>query len=360
MGRKFNFNPGPTALPEPVLEKARDAVLDYNGIGLGVMEMSHRSPQFEEILANAQNSLRRLMEIPDDYHILFLQGGARTQFAMIPMNFLHTSGAYINTGTWANKAVDEAQLVGTTKVIASSKDAKFSHIPSNDSFSLNGDESYLHITSNNTIYGTQWHQWPETGDVPLIVDMSSDIASRKVDIKQFDMIYAGAQKNIGPAGVTLAIIKDEFAKKAKSDHLSHMFRYNTFIKANSLYNTPPVWSIFVVSLVLAWIEDIGGIEGISKINQQKADLLYHLFDSNPDFFTGTAKKESRSLMNITVRLPNEELEKELISNASNDGFIGIKGHRSVGGIRISNYNAVTLEAIEKLTAYLKDFAAKHS
>ncbi len=359
MGRKFNFNPGPAALPEPVLEKAKEAILDYKGIGIGVMEMSHRSAEFEEILSNAQASLRRILNIPDNYHILFLQGGARTQFAMIPMNFLHTSAAYVNTGTWSVKAIDEAKIVGETKVIASSQDENFSYIPKTDSFSLEGNESYLHLTSNNTIFGTQWRNWPDTGDVPLIVDMSSDIASRKIDIEQFDMIYAGAQKNIGPAGVTLVIIKDELAQKAKADHFSPMFRYETFIKANSLFNTPPVWSIYMVSLVLEWIEEIGGIEAVEKYNSQKATLLYDLFDSNPEFFKTTARKDSRSIMNITVRLPSEELEKELVTNALKDGFVGIKGHRSVGGLRISNYNAVTLEAVKELTAYLKDFAAKH-
>lgn len=359
MSRLFNFNPGPAAIPQSVLEKARDAVLEMEDWGAGIMEISHRSAQFEQMLADMQAKMRRVMGIPDDYHILFCQGGARMQFAMIPMNFLHTAGTYVDTGTWSDKGIEAAQLIGETRVVASSKEQTYNHIPAYDSSWLQGDESYFHITSNNTIYGTQWHNFPETGDVPFLIDMSSDIASDVMDVSKFDMIYAGVQKNLGAAGVTLVLLKDEFAQKAKGDHLPPMLRYSTFVKTNSLYNTPPVWNMFIVKLMVDWLEEAGGLEAIGKVNREKANLLYNLIDDNSDFFRGHATKDSRSIMNITFNLPSADLEKKLVADATAAGFMGIKGHRSVGGIRVSNYNAVTLEAVTQLVDYLKDFASKN-
>ncbi|TNE44492.1 MAG: 3-phosphoserine/phosphohydroxythreonine transaminase [Deltaproteobacteria bacterium] len=359
MTRLFNFNPGPAALPQSVLEKAQNAILEVDGWGAGIMEVSHRSPQFENMLAEMQVKMRRIMNIPDDYHILFCQGGARMQFAMIPMNFLHTSAAYVDTGTWSDKGIEASELIGETRVVASSKEQNYNHIPAADPSWLQGDESYFHITSNNTIYGTQWHNFPDTGDVPFVIDMSSDIASDVVDFSQFDMIYAGAQKNIGAAGVTLVLIKDEFAQKAKADHLPPMLRYSTFIESNSLYNTPPVWNIFIVKLMIDWLEEAGGLEAIGKRNREKAAALYSVIDESPTFFKGHATEDSRSIMNITFNLPSVELEKKLVADATAAGFMGIKGHRSVGGIRVSNYNAVTVEAVAQLTAFLKDFAKRN-
>ena len=360
MKRVFNFNPGPAALPQSVLEKAQYAILDAYGWGMGIMEVSHRSPQFVKILEELQARLRRLIGIPDDYHILFCQGGARMQFAMLPMNFLTTSAAYVDTGTWSDKAVEAASLVGETRILASSQEQTYNYIPSIPEGSLREDDCYLHITSNNTIYGTQWHSWPESGDVPLVIDMSSDIASTEFDITPFAMVYAGVQKNLGAAGVTMVLLKDSFAKKAKAEHLPAMLRYDTFIKTNSLYNTPPVWNIFIVSLVAEWLEEQGGLKVIGKQNRNKAAMLYDMIDSQPEFFRGHARKDSRSIMNISFRLPSEELEKKLVAEASEAGFVGIKGHRSVGGIRVSNYNAVTIHAVEQLIDYLNTFAKKYS
>ena len=360
MTRLFNFNPGPAALPQSVLKKAQDAILEMEDWGAGIMEISHRSPQFEQLLETMQARLRRVMKIPDDYHILFCQGGARMQFAMIPMNFLSTSAAYVDTGTWSDKAVEASSLIGETRVLASSKEQNYNHIPSIPEGSLRADESYLHITSNNTIYGTQFHSWPESGDVPLIIDMSSDVASTPFDITPFDMVYAGVQKNLGAAGVTLVLLKDSFAKKAKSEHLPPMLRYDTFIRTNSLYNTPPVWNIYIVSLVVEWLEEQGGLEVVGERNHAKAALLYDMIDSHPDFFRGHATQDSRSIMNVSFRLPSEDLEKKLVASATEAGFMGIKGHRSVGGIRVSNYNAVTLDAVEQLVDFLKKFATANA
>ncbi|HAA56945.1 MAG TPA: 3-phosphoserine/phosphohydroxythreonine transaminase [Myxococcales bacterium] len=358
MGRKSNFNPGPAVLPEDVLKQAQSDMMNFRGLGTGIMEISHRSKEFIALLEHTQATLRRLLSLDDSTHILFCQGGARTQFAKVPMNFLHTRGAYVDTGVWSDKAIEESQRVGDTKVIATSKEQKYNHIPHPHSYTLNGDESYLHLTSNNTIYGTQVHEWPETNGVPLIVDMSSDIASRKLDYNQFDMVYAGAQKNIGTAGVTLVLLKDEFAKKAKFDHLSHMLRYDTFIQSNSLYNTPPVWSIYIVSLVLDWLEAQGGIDKVEENNTKKVELLYSTVDEM-EFYTGTAQKDSRSMMNVTFRLPTEELDKRFVADGLEAGFIGLKGHRLSGGIRVSCYNAVTVEDVERLVDFMKDFAKKH-
>lgn len=359
MTRLFNFNPGPAALPVSVLEKAQSAILEMEDWGAGIMEISHRSAQFERLLENLQANLRRVLGIPADYHILFCQGGARMQFAMVPMNFLRSSAAYIDTGVWASGAIAASRLIGETRVVASSQEQQYNHIPDYKSSMLRGDEAYLHITSNNTIYGTQWHQWPETGSVPLVVDMSSDIASEEVDFSRFAMVYAGVQKNLGSTGVTLVLLKDSFAKTAQADHLPDMLRYKTFIDSNSLYNTPPVWSIFIVHLMVQWLEEQGGMAAIARNNRAKAAQLYQLIDEQPDFFRGHSVPKDRSIMNITFRLPSEELEKKLVAESKTAGFMGIKGHRLVGGIRVSNYNAVTLEGMSRLVEFLRSFAKKH-
>lgn len=360
MNRKVNFNPGPAALPLAVLEKAQKALLDFNGIGIGIMEISHRSKEFEAYLHETQERIRRVFALDKETHILFCQGGARTQFAMLPMNFLKHRAAYLNTGTWSDKAIVESERFGDTAVLASSKDDNFTWYPGTTQYELRGDEDYLHITSNNTVYGTQIHDWPDTGDVPVVVDMSSDIASRQLDFNSYDMIYAGAQKNIGPAGVTLVLMKDSFAQRAiQDDKMPLMFRYETYITKNSLYNTPPVFNIYVLGLVFEWIEENGGLAAIEANNEKKANLLYGLLDEYPEFFRGTVRADSRSLMNICLRLPTVELEKQLVADATEAGFVGVKGHSSVGGIRVSNYNAVPVDGVERFVEYMREYAKKH-
>lgn len=359
MSRIFNFNPGPAALPESVLKKAQERAWELPGAGAGVMEVSHRSPEFMEVFADIQARARRLLGLPDSMKMLFCQGGARMQFAMIPMNFLQGSAAYVNTGNWSHCAINEARLFGDARVVASSEETTFNYIPKWEDRWLKGDESYIHLTSNNTIYGTQWHTWPDTGDIPLIVDMSSDIASYEVDFSQFDMVYAGAQKNLGAAGVTLVFIDEAFAARAQDAHLPSMLRYRTFIEKDSLYNTPPVWNIYIVGLMLEWLEEQGGIAAVEANNKAKAKRLYDMIDAHPEFFTGTAQKDSRSLMNITFTLPTPELDMQLVKEAKDAGFMGIKGHRINGGIRVSNYNAVTETAIEQFVDYCQTFATKH-
>jgi len=359
--RVYNFNPGPATLPTAVLEKAQRQFVDYHGKGLSVMEMSHRSPEYDEIHNQAINNIRKIMSIPDNYHVLFLQGGASTQFFHIPYNFLskETEADYIITGSWSKKAIKEAKLFGKVNVAASSEDVDFTRVPEQSEMNFSENAEYVHITSNNTIYGTQFHTYPDTGNIPLIADMSSDIMSKRIDVSEFQLIYAGAQKNMGPAGVTLVILSDEMANKAKPD-LPTMVNYKTHIEKNSLFNTPPTFGIYMIKLVTDWIIEIGGIEKVEEINNAKAEMLYNAIDKNPDFFKGTTEKSSRSKMNITMRLPSEDLEKEFIEGASKEGMIGLKGHRSVGGIRASLYNALPLDGVKKLTDFMEDFAAKHA
>lgn len=357
MPRAHNFNPGPSVLPLAALEKAREALTDLQGLGVGIMEISHRSPPFEAILERAKERLTRLLSIPPEYAIFFCQGGARTQFGMLPMNFLHTAAGYTDTGHWAANAIEEAQLCGRVRITTSSREDNYTFIPAFSKEMLAGDEDYLHITTNNTMYGIQWNHDPDAGSIPLVADMSSDIASRPVDVRRYAMIYAGAQKNIGPAGVTVVIIHPEFLKRAKASHLPAMFRYETFVKHNSLYNTPPVWNIYLTELVLEWLESIGGIHAVESRNRQKAALIYDLIDAHPDFYRGHARPDSRSVMNITLRLPNADLEKRFLAEADKLHILGIKGHRAVGGIRISNYNALPLESMEVLASWMKHFLA---
>lgn len=355
MKRKFNFSAGPATLPLSVLEKAQKEFLNYNNAGMSVLEMSHRSKEFVTILENTKQSLTSVLEIPETHEILFLTGGASLQFAMIPMNFLQKEADYINTGVWSKKAIKEAKMHGNVNVIASSENENFNYIPSDFSFSDNAD--YVHITSNNTIFGTQWHNFPITKK-PLFVDMSSDIMSRKLNIGNFDIVYAGAQKNAGPAGVTILIMRKSLVAKSNTS-LSSMLQYKIHSDKDSCYNTPPVFQIYLVGLITEWIEEKGGLEKIEERNNVKAQLVYDAIENNGDFYKGTAKKEDRSLMNATFRLPNEELEIQFVKEAEELGFSGLKGHRSAGGIRVSMYNAMPLEGIEKLVIFMKTFADKN-
>jgi phosphoserine aminotransferase len=356
--RIHNFNAGPSALPQPVLEQVQAELLNYNQSGMSVMEMSHRSQTFDEIIKTAESRVRRLMNLPDDFSVLFMQGGASLQFALIPMNLAGKERpVYINTGTWSTKAIAEARLQGLDPIVAaSSEDQQFSYIP--EIRELPTQPPYVHITSNNTIKGTQWASFPKTKS-PLVVDMSSDILSRPMDISSCGLIYAGAQKNLGPSGVTLVIIRQDLLDRLPQS-LPTMLRYGTYANARSLYNTPPSFSIYVVGLVLKWLEEeIGGLTNMAARNQRKADKLYTLIDSRTDFYRGTARKDSRSLMNVTFRLPSEELEQAFIEQALKNGIGGVKGHKSVGGCRASIYNAVSEESVDTLITFMTDFAQKN-
>jgi phosphoserine aminotransferase len=358
VNRVHNFNPGPAALPKPVLEDIKENLLSYKGEGLSVMEMSHRSKSFDSIIKEAEQLTKEILQIPKGYNVVFMQGGATLQFAAVPLNFLsgNASADYINTGSWSKKAIQEAQKLGkSVNVIASSEDSNFNFIPGE--FQTTPGAAYLHITSNNTIFGTQWASYPESDHVPLVCDMSSDIACRPVDISKFGLIYAGAQKNIGPAGVTLVIIREDLLELSP-ETIPTMTSYKINGGKESLYNTPPTFAIYTVKLVLEWIKQLGGLTKIGEINRYKADSLYSIIDSS-DFYNGTAQTDSRSIMNVTFRLPSEDLEKKFIAEATENGMIGLKGHRSVGGIRASIYNAVSGSAVNTLTAFMKEFQQKN-
>lgn len=358
-GRIHNFNAGPAALPLSVLEEIQTGFLNFKGSGMSIAEVSHRSKWFDEVIEDAVARVRRLLKLDDHFHVLFLQGGASLQFSMIPMNLLPEgrSADYVNTGTWATKAIKEAGIQGKeVKVVASSEDKNFSYIPKEISFSPGA--AYAHITSNNTIKGTQWASFPDTGGVPLVCDMSSDIMSKPFDPSPFGLIYAGAQKNLGPAGATLVIIREDMLERVPKS-LPTMLKYTTFVEKNSMYNTPPCFAVYTIQLVLKWLEDtIGGLETMEKANREKADLLYRTIDES-DYYRGTAEKESRSLMNVTFRLPSEDLEKQFVQQAQEHGLGGLKGHRSVGGCRASIYNATTQEAIRALIGFMEEFARKN-
>ena len=358
-GRIHNFNAGPAALPLSVLEEIQTGFLNFKGSGMSIAEVSHRSKWFDEVIEDAVARVRRLLKLDDHFHVLFLQGGASLQFCMIPMNLLPEgrSADYVNTGTWATKAIKEAGIQGKeVKVVASSEDKNFSYIPKEISFSPGA--AYAHITSNNTIKGTQWASFPDTGGVPLVCDMSSDIMSKPFDPSPFGLIYAGAQKNLGPAGATLVIIREDMLERVPKS-LPTMLKYTTFVEKNSMYNTPPCFAVYTIQLVLKWLEDtIGGLETMEKANREKADLLYRTIDES-EYYRGTAEKESRSLMNVTFRLPSEDLEKQFVQQAQGHGLGGLKGHRSVGGCRASIYNATTQEAIKALIGFMEEFARKN-
>jgi phosphoserine aminotransferase len=357
--RIYNFNAGPAALPLSVLEEIKDSFLNFNESGMSIVEISHRSKWFDDVINDAVERTKRLLNLNERYHVLFIQGGASMQFCMIPMNFLQNgkTADYVNTGTWSTKAIKEAQILGKEpKVVASSEDRGFAYIPQDIQF--NNDAVYAHITSNNTIKGTQWKTFPDTNGVPIISDMSSDIMCRPVDVERFGLIYAGAQKNIGPAGVCMVIIRDDMLDMAP-DGLPSMLKYTTYASKNSMYNTPPCFAIYTIQLVMKWLEEtIGGLEKMEEINLRKAELLYNSMDES-GFYRGTADKDSRSIMNVTFRLPDEDLEQRFIKEATENGFGGIKGHRSVGGCRASIYNATSFEAIEALVDFMKTFEQKN-
>ncbi len=356
--RIYNFNAGPAALPLPVLQEMQSELLDFKGSGMSILEVSHRSKWFDEVINEAVERTRRLLGLGDAFEVLFLQGGASLQFCMIPMNLALEGKAvdYINTGTWSTKAIKEAQIQGKdVRVIASSEEKGFSSIPTD--FKVDPDAAYLHVTSNNTIKGTQWAQFPETGGVPLVCDMSSDIMSRTFNPAPFGLIYAGAQKNIGPAGSTMVIIRKDMLERTPKN-LPTMLKYTTFAEKNSMYNTPACFVIYTVNLVLKWLEEtIGGLGEMEKINQTKGEIIYGRLDQS-EFYRGTAEKGSRSLMNVTFRLPGEDLEKKFVAEALEAGFGGLKGHRSVGGCRASIYNATGIDAVRALVAFMGDFEKK--
>jgi len=357
--RIYNFNAGPAALPLEVLEEIKESFLNFGSSGMSITEVSHRSKWFDDVINDAVERTKRLLNLDKKFHVLFIQGGASMQFCMIPMNFLSEgkSADYVDTGTWSTKAVKEAQIQGKSiKVVASSEDKNYSYIPKNIAF--NSDAVYVHITSNNTIKGTQWAEFPDTKGVPLIADMSSDIMSRHFDAEKFGFIYAGAQKNIGPAGVCMAIIRDDFLNMVP-DTLPSMLKYSTYATKNSMYNTPPCFTIYTIQLVLKWLEEkIGGLDKMESLNRKKGQLIYSFLDSS-DFYNATAQIDSRSLMNVTFRLPNEDLEKRFVQEAVENDLGGLKGHRSVGGCRASIYNATSLQAVETLVDFMKNFESKN-
>lgn len=358
--RAYNFNAGPSALPLEVLERAQQQLVNFRDSGMSIMEMSHRSAIFDEVHNEAIALLKKLYAIPENYEVLFLQGGASLQFTMIPMNFLQADqkASYVLSGSWAEKAFKEAKLFGTPVEAASTKENQYRSIPALADIHFNEEDAYVHITSNNTIYGTQWKEYPETGNVPLVADMSSDILSKPIDISKFGLIYAGAQKNLGPSGVTVVIIRKDLLEK-ENKNIPTMLKYTTHADSNSLYNTPPTFGIYMLGEVLKWVESKGGVAEIAKHNEVKAKVIYDAIDNSNGFYKGHATPESRSLMNITFRVTDEELEKQFLAEAKAAGFIGLNGHRSVGGCRASTYNAVPLEACEALRDFMVAFQQKH-
>tara|TARA_Y100001980_G_C14556910_1_gene353460 strand:- start:105217 stop:106299 length:1083 start_codon:yes stop_codon:yes gene_type:complete len=359
MSRAYNFSAGPATLPFPVLERAQNELTDYQGTGMSVMEMSHRSAEFMEIIQSAEADLRSLMRIPEDYKVLFLQGGASMQFAMVPLNLLSKShrADYVNTGSWSKKAIAEAKRYGAINVVASSEDKNFSYIPQLNPGLFTANADYVHITTNNTIYGTCFPEIPDTGNVPLVADMSSNILSQHYDITKFGLIYAGAQKNIGPAGVTIVIIREDLLGKAM-EVTPTMLNYQTHTEADSMFNTPPCYSIYIAGLVFKWLIKNGGIDAMERRNREKSGLLYDFLD-NSSLFKGTVSKESRSIMNIPFVTGSDELDAKFIKEASARNLKTLKGHRSVGGMRASIYNAMPKEGVEALVEFMKAFESEN-
>jgi len=352
------FNAGPAALPLSVLREVQEHFLNFHGSGMSITEISHRSTLFEEVINDAIDRMRRLLKLSDDHHVLFIQGGASLQFCMIPLNLALPGRpvTYLNTGVWSTKAMKEARIQGKdVRVIPASEDTDFSSLPTD--FRVDEQSSYLHFTSNNTIQGTQWHQFPDGKGVPLISDMSSDFMSRPIDVRPFGLIYAGAQKNLGPSGVAVVIIREDMLKRVP-DTLPTMLKYTTYRDNKSLFNTPPTFAIYIISLVLRWLEEtIGGLREMQKINRQKASLIYEVIDRS-EIYQGAAEVNSRSTMNVTFRLPDERLEQRFLAEARKNGFEGLRGHRSVGGCRASLYNAVTADSVRNLVAFMREFEEK--
>jgi len=353
--RIYNFSAGPAVLPLAVLEEAQRELVSLPGVGMSVMEISHRSAAFDEIISGADRGIRELMGVPDGYHVLFLQGGASLQFSMLAMNFLppDKSADYILTGSWGKKAVKEARRAGLVNIAATMADGGFTRVPAQDEIKLDPHAAYVHLTTNETIEGVEWKTEPDVGDVPLIADASSDILSRVVPVDKYALIYAGAQKNMGPSGVTLVIVRDDCLQRIP-DGLHTMLDYRTHVENKSLYNTPNTWGIYIINLVCKWLKEKGGLAAMQRENEAKAQILYDAIDAT-DFYRGHADADSRSQMNVTFRLPSEELEKKFAKEATAAGLDGLKGHRSVGGIRASIYNAFPRAGVEALVAFMNDF-----
>ncbi|WP_298400815.1 3-phosphoserine/phosphohydroxythreonine transaminase [uncultured Chloroflexus sp.] len=356
-----NFNPGPAALPPEVIARAQAELADYHGTGMSILEMSHRSKEYEAINAAAEANLKALLGLSDDYRVLFMQGGASMQFALIPLNFLPAGSVaeYIITGSWGEKAYEEAQRIGNTRLLASTAAEGYRRLPEPEALTSDPQAAYLHITTNETIQGVQWPaELPDFAPAPLVADMSSDFLSRPFPAHRFALIYAGAQKNLGPAGVTVVVIRQDLIERGRKD-LPVIMRYATFAKNNSLYNTPPVFAVYMVNLVLEWIKEQGGLAAMAERNARKAAMVYEAIDTSNGFYVGHAAPEARSLMNVTFRLPSAELEKQFLSDAQAAGMVGLAGHRSVGGIRASLYNAVSPESAAALASFMREFAERY-
>ena len=359
MGRVFNFSPGPAVLPQPVLEQARDEMLDWRGSGMSVMEMSHRGKEFIAIAADAEADLRDLLAIPANYKVLFLQGGATAQFAMVPMNLLHgkKSADYIHTGEWAKKAIGEAKKFCSVNVAASSEDRSFTYVPQQSTWKSGADAAYVHITSNETIGGIEYHWIPDTRGVPLVADMSSHILSRPIDASRYGVIYAGAQKNIGPAGLTIVIVREDLLGQVIPGTPA-MYDYKIHADNESMYNTPPTYGLYIAGLVFQWLKKNGGLAAMQKVNNEKAGLIYGVLDSS-SFYSSPVAKEDRSIMNVPFRLKSESLDEEFLKQARSRGMIQLKGHRSVGGMRASIYNAMPIEGVRALVEFMRDFEKRN-
>ena len=361
MKRVYNFNPGPATLPLEVLQEAQAEFLNFDNSGMSILEISHRAKPYEKIHNKAKADILELMGLGEEYEVLFIQGGASLQFSMIPLNFAtkENPGSYALSGTFSSNAYKEAEILGVGKIAASTKDENFKRVPRQDELNIDKNSAYFHICNNNTIYGTEYHYIPETGGVPLFADMSSDFLSRPVNFKKFSLIYVGVQKNLGPAGVVVVVVKKSLVEKSP-ENLPTMLRYDTFYKKNSLYNTPPAFSIYMVGKVVNWIKNQGGLTEMSKRNAKKAEVLYAAIDNSNGFYKGHAEKDSRSFMNVTFRLPSEELEKKFVAEALENNLSGVKGHRSVGGMRASIYNAMTLEGAETLADFMEKFSRQNA
>lgn len=358
MKRVHNFSAGPATLPLEVLEKAQDELVEYRGKGRSLMEMSHRSAEYTEIDQQAKARLSSLLGLGEDFEIMFLQGGASSQFMMVPFNFLNENETadYIDTGRWSDKAITEARKFGNVHVPFSSSEGNYDRVPKQGELKYSDNPVYVHITSNNTVAGTQFPTEPETNGAPLVCDASSDFLSRPIDVDKYGIIYAGAQKNVGPAGVTIVIVRKDFMQKAKTEGVPTILRYQTH--TGKIFNTPPTFNVYMVNLVLDWIQQKGGLSYFESFSQKKASLLYGEIDKD-DFYRGAVEKESRSLMNATYRLPSEELEQKFLSEAAENGLVALKGHRSVGGIRASMYNAMPMESVEALVSFMQEFRDKN-
>ena len=360
MARVFNFSAGPSVLPEVVLKQAAEEMMDYKGSGMSVMEMSHRSKVYDNIIKEAEQDLRDLMNIPDNYKVLFLQGGASQQFAAVPMNLMKNGVAdYIITGQWAKKAFQEGKKYGKAVAIASSEDKTFSYIPDCSDLPIDDDADYVYICHNNTIYGTAYHELPNTKGKILVADMSSDILSQPVNVSDYGLIYFGVQKNVGPAGVVVVIIREDLIRDDLPEFVPTMLKYKTQADADSLYNTPPCYGIYICGLVFKWVKDMGGLKAMKQHNEKKAKILYDFLDQSK-MFKGTVEKKDRSLMNVPFVTGNDELDAKFVKEATEAGFVNLKGHRSVGGMRASIYNAMPIEGVEKLVAFMKEFEEKNA